>query len=86
MVGSKEGVWTPSWEKESGVRFRISIRWVWRVGRFARMLCAGDRAEVERLRGVKGDRGKVGGGSRASWEEKSCRMLGIGKYEWGIKL
>lgn len=62
MVGSKEGVWTPSREKESGVRFRIAIRWVRRVGRVERMFCAGDRADAERERGVKGDRGEVGGG------------------------
>ena len=45
------GVWRPPSEKESGVRLRMAMRWVFRVG--AREVMGGR----EGVRGVRGDRG-----------------------------
>lgn len=73
VVGVKVGVWRPSEEKESGVRFRMAMRWVFRVGAVEVRRGAGEGSEgaveegVEeerkRVRGVCGEGGLVVGGS-----------------------
>lgn len=95
-VGEKVGVWTPSWEKESGVRFRMAMRWVLRVGREVVIRGLGVSSEgeesgevgrgVKRVRGVCGDRGVGFGGRFASWDEKSSKVFGWGSKESGMML
>lgn len=83
------GVCLPSLEKESGVRFRMAMRWVLRVGRVDVRIwegCEVEGSEVKRVKGVKGEIGTEDGGSDESWTEKSTRMLGWGRNDFGIKL
>lgn len=69
----------PSLEKESGVRFKMAMRWVLRLGRSAvRIWEDGDVEDVgtKRVRGVRGEMGRAEGGSCESWTEKSTRREG----------
>ena len=74
-VGSKVGVWRPSEEKESGVRFRIAMRWVRRDGRFDA------KGGIAVDKGVRGDNGEVEGERIESWDEKLGKSFGEGKDE-----
>ena len=69
----------PSRENESGVRFRMAMSLVLRLGRSAVRTWEDSDVEdvgAKRVRGVRGEMGRAEGGTSESWTEKSTRIDG----------
>ena len=76
----ESGVWRPPSEKESGVRFRMAMRWVFRVGE--RDVMGGRKGAS----GVRGESGAVGRGRFSRWALKVGVLSCGGRVSLGIRL
>lgn len=74
------GEWRPASEKESGVRFRMAMMWVWRLGSSA--FSGGRCWEM----GVVVDKAVGEEGRAFRWARKGLDERGLGRDSCGIRL